>query len=346
MKNTPKVAIVILNWNGIKHLRQFLPSVMSSVWPDLEVVIADNASTDDSVEFIRQRYPTIRIIQNDQNYGFTGGYNRVLSQIDADYYILLNSDVEVLPDWIAPVIDLMESDPLIAVAAPKIKSFVQRDLFEHAGAAGGFIDSYGYMFCRGRIFYEIEKDQGQYQQSGEVFWATGAAMFIKKHCWVEAAGFDDRFFAHMEEIDLCWRLKNKGYKVMYCAESEVFHLGGGTLNVENPFKTFLNFRNNLFLLQNNLPFWRAFIVIPIRIVMDLLAILRFLGEGKRRDAWAVSRAHQNFVLSLFKRIARKPEGLKVRSNYRLSGLYCGSIVWAFFINKKKRFTDLDPDVFL
>ncbi|MDB5090041.1 MAG: glycosyltransferase (rhamnosyltransferase), family 2, partial [Mucilaginibacter sp.] len=300
MSYTPKVAVVILNWNGIKHLRQFLPSVLTSVYPDLDIIVGDNASTDGSVEFIKQEYPSIHIIQNDDNYGFTGGYNRVLEHVEADYYILLNSDVEVSPGWIMPVITLMESDPLIAAAAPKIRAYNQKDHFEHAGAAGGFIDSYGYPFCQGRMFYEIEEDKGQYQQSGEVFWATGAALFIKKHCWHEAGGFDDRFFAHMEEIDLCWRLKNMGYKVMYCAESEVFHLGGGTLNVENPFKTYLNFRNNLLLLQNNLPFWRATLVISVRIWMDLLALLRFLTEGKRKDAWAVSRAHQNFVFNLFK----------------------------------------------
>jgi GT2 family glycosyltransferase len=352
MTNHPKVAIVILNWNGIKHLRQFLPSVLSSICPNLEIIIGDNASTDGSVEFIEQEYPSIRIIKNDQNYGFTGGYNRVLSQVKADYYILLNSDVEVYPGWIAPVISLMESDPLIAVAAPKIKSYLQKDHFEHAGAAGGFIDKFGYIFCRGRMFYEIEQDKRQYQQSDEVFWASGAAMFIKKHCWEEANGFDDSFFAHMEEIDLCWRLKNIGYKVMYCAESEVFHLGGGTLNVENPFKTYLNFRNNLSLLKKNLPFWRAMYIIPIRICLDLMAIFRFLNEGKRKDAWAVSRAHQYFVINLFK--VRKSESLKVRksednnadgklpsAHFPLKGIYKGSIVWEFFVKKKKHFTDLN-----
>lgn len=348
MSYTPKVAVVILNWNGIKHLRQFLPSVLSSVYPNLDIIVGDNASTDGSVEFIKQEYPSIRVIQNDDNYGFTGGYNRVLEHVDADYYILLNSDVEVSPGWIQPVINLMESDPLIAAAAPKIRAFNQRDHFEHAGAAGGFIDSYGYPFCQGRMFYEIEKDNGQYQQSVEVFWATGAALFIKKHCWHEAGGFDARFFAHMEEIDLCWRLKNLGYKVMYCAESEVFHLGGGTLNVENPFKTYLNFRNNLLLLQNNLPFWQAVFIISIRIWMDLLALLRFLSEGKRKDAWAVSRAHQNFVWSLFK--GKKPK-VKKSANCQLAtsnckkGMYKGSLVWAFFVKKKMHFTDLDQDRF-
>ncbi len=353
MTSEPKVAVVILNWNGIKHLRQFLPSVLTSSWPNLEIIVGDNASTDGSVEFIKQNYPTIWIIQNDDNYGFTGGYNRVLTQVKADYYILLNSDVEVYPGWIAPVIDLMESDPLIAVAAPKIKSFIEKDYYEHAGAAGGFIDVFGYPFCRGRMFYEIEKDDSQYEQSGEVFWASGAAMFIKKHCWDEANGFDDRFFAHMEEIDLCWRLKNKGYKVMYCAASEVFHLGGGTLNSENPFKTYLNFRNNLLLLKNNLSFWLALFIIPVRIWMDLMAIFRFLGEGKRRDAWAVSRAHQNFVWNLFKsRKDRKSESPKegneisIKGDHTLRGMYKGSIVWDFFIKKKKHFTELNKEAFL
>ncbi|MDF2432054.1 MAG: hypothetical protein JWP44_1685 [Mucilaginibacter sp.] len=348
MNYTPKVAVVILNWNGIKYLRQFLPSVLSSIWPNLEIIVGDNASTDGSVAFIEQEYPSIRIIQNDKNYGFTGGYNKVLEHVDADYYILLNSDVEVFPGWIVPVINLMESDPLIAAAAPKIKAYNQKECFEHAGAAGGFIDCFGYPFCRGRMFYEMEQDNCQYQQSGEVFWATGAAMFIKKHCWREAGGFDDRFFAHMEEIDLCWRLKNMGYKIMYCAESEVFHMGGGTLNVENPFKTYLNFRNNLLLLQNNLPFWRAVFIIIIRIWMDLLAIFRFLNEGKRKDAWAVSRAHQNFVGSLFKSKNKNPSvsvGKKYK-HYPLKGIYKGSIVWAFFIKKKKHFTELSPEDFL
>jgi len=343
MTNTPKVAIVILNWNGVKYLRDFLPSVLTSIWPNLDIVVGDNGSTDGSIEFLTQNYPTIRIIKNDQNYGFTGGYNRVLEKVDADYFILLNSDVEVHSGWIEPVISLMESDPLIAAAAPKIKAFADKDHFEHAGAAGGFIDVYGYPFCRGRMFYEIEQDKGQYQQSGEIFWASGAAMFVKKKYWVEAGGFDDRFFAHMEEIDLCWRLKNMGYKVVYCAESEVYHVGGGTLNTENPFKTFLNFRNNLLLLRNNLSFWRGMLIIFIRFWMDLLAIVRFLNEGKRRDAWAVSRAHQNFVLQLF--TGGGPKRNK-RSNLRaLKGMYRGSIVWDFFMKKKHSFSSLDPKKF-
>ncbi|MFI5162288.1 MAG: glycosyltransferase family 2 protein [Sphingobacteriales bacterium] len=343
MTNTPKVAVVILNWNGIKHLGEFLPSVLASTWPALDIIVGDNGSTDGSVEFLQQNFPSVQIIQNDQNYGFTGGYNRVLEKVDADYFILLNSDVEVHDGWIEPVITLMESDPLIAAAAPKIKSFAKKQDYEHAGAAGGFIDVFGYPFCRGRMFYEIEEDKGQYEQSGEVFWASGAAMFVKKQYWVEAGGFDDRFFAHMEEIDLCWRLKNMGYKVMYCAESEVYHVGGGTLNTENPFKTFLNFRNNMLLLKNNLSTLRAIFIISIRFWMDLLAIARFLNEGKRKDAWAISRAHQNFVVHVFK--GGGPKTNKRSNLHTLKGMYRRSIVWDFFMRKKKLFAALDPKEF-
>jgi len=341
MNFTPKVAIVILNWNGVKHLEEFLPSVIKSDWPNLEIVVGDNASSDDSVAFVKTNYPSVTIIQNDANYGFTGGYNKVLEHVSADYYILLNSDVEVPSGWIKPVIELMESDELIAAAAPKIKSYLQKGHFEHAGAAGGFIDSFGYPFCRGRMFYEIEEDKGQYQESGEVFWASGAALFIKKKYWDEVGGFDDRFFAHMEEIDLCWRLKNLGYKVMYCAQSEVYHVGGGTLNTENPFKTYLNFRNNLLLLKKNLPYWRSVFVIGSRYVMDLMALFRFLNEGKRKDAAAVSKAHRNFLKNIFK--AEKTYISADKS--RLKGMYKGSIVSAFFIKKQHIFTSLDPKEF-
>jgi len=354
MTDTPKVAVVILNWNGVKYLKQFLPSVLASTWPGLDIVLGDNGSTDDSVAFVRENFPRVKIIETGNNYGFTGGYNRVLKQVEADYFILLNSDVEVVPGWIEPVINLMESDPLIAAAAPKLLAYAQKNQFEHAGAAGGFIDSFGYPFCRGRMFYEVEDDLGQYQQSGEVFWASGASLFIKKKYWDEAGGFDEFFFAHMEEIDLCWRLKNMGYKVMYCAQSTVYHVGGGTLNAENPFKTYLNFRNNLLLLKKNLPFGRALFVILMRFWMDLLALVRFLAEGKRKDAWAVSRAHQNFVLSIFgirvsaygiKAVGNgengSPKTHRSQRNKNLKGMYQGSIVWNFFVKKKTRFTDLD-----
>lgn len=342
IKPYPKVAVVILNWNGLKHIQQFLPSVLASTYPNLDVIVGDNASSDGSIAFLQAKYPTIRLIENKENYGFTGGYNRVLAQVDADYYVLLNSDVEVDARWIEPVIGIMESDDLIAAAGPKLRSFSKKTHFEYAGAAGGFIDSLGYPFCRGRIFDELEEDKGQYDTTGEVFWASGAALFIKKKYWNAAGGFDESFFAHMEEIDLCWRLKNMGYKVMYCPQSIVYHVGGGTLNAESPFKTYLNFRNNLLLLKNNLPFWNAFFVIGIRFWMDLLALVKFLADGKSKNAWAISKAHQNFVRKLFttKRNSSRPKIIKFKQG-ALSGIYSRSIVWDFFAGKKRKFTDLE-----
>ncbi|RWY54215.1 glycosyltransferase family 2 protein [Mucilaginibacter gilvus] len=339
MTNTPKVAVVILNWNGLKHLEQFLPGVLASTYPNLDIIVGDNASTDGSITFLTGRYPSIRLIENDHNYGFTGGYNRVLAQVEADYYVLLNSDVEVTPNWIEPVITLMESDESIAAAGPKLRSFAQKTHFEYAGAAGGFIDRFGYPFCRGRIFDVLEEDMGQYDTPGEVFWASGAALFIKKKLWDAAGGFDESFFAHMEEIDLCWRLKNMGYKVMYCPQSMVYHVGGGTLNAESPFKTYLNFRNNLLLLKNNLPFWKAFFTIGLRFWLDLLALVKFLADGKSKSAWAISKAHRNFVRKLLSKSKVKSQKLKVSSG-NLSGYYSRSIVWDFFVGKKKKFNEL------
>ena len=353
MSSQPTVAVIILNWNGLNYLKQFLPSVLSSTWADLKVVVGDNGSTDGSVEYIASNYgDQIQVIQNDKNYGYTGGYNRVIDQVTADYYILLNSDIEVTPGWIEPVIAMMEADHSVAAAAPKIKAFDRKTYFEHAGAAGGFIDTLGYPFCRGRLFFDVEEDRGQYEQSGEIFWASGAALFIRSRCWRETGGFDEQFFAHMEEIDLCWRLKNLGYKVMYCAQSTVYHVGGGTLNAENPFKTYLNFRNNLLLLKKNMSPTRSSWVISFRFGLDLLALIRFLGEGKRKDAWAVSRAHQSFVASFFKQSRKKHKGYleKIHAEQQqptpnLKGLYKRSIVAQFFVKKKNRFTDLNPTDF-
>ncbi|MBE7177522.1 MAG: glycosyltransferase family 2 protein [Mucilaginibacter polytrichastri] len=342
----PRVAIVILNWNGKQHLEQFLPSVLGSTYTNYEVVVGDNASTDGSVEFLQKNYPQIRLVINEENYGFTGGYNRVLEQVDADYFVLLNSDVEVTPGWIEPVISLLESQSHAAAAMPRIRSYHHRDAFEHAGAAGGYIDRFGFPFCRGRIFFEVEKDEGQYNQSGEVFWATGTALFIKKKFWVASGGFDERFFAHMEEIDLCWRLKNMGLCIFYCAESVVYHVGGGSLSYENPFKTYLNFRNNLLMISNNLSPLRAGALILSRLLFfDAIAFVRFLSEGKRKDASAVARAHRNFLRSLFKGRAKTPkaEGRNAKP-YSLTlkhrGVYAGSVVWAFFVSKKHKWTQL------
>lgn len=341
MNHYPKVAVVILNWNGRYFLEKFLPSVYNSDYPNIEFIVGDNGSTDDSVEFVRTVYPTIRIIQNDRNLGFAGGYNEVLKMVEADYFILLNSDVEVSPDWIAPVIDLLENNPDMAAAQPKIRSYYLRDHFEHAGAAGGFIDNYGFPFCRGRMLHVLEKDHGQYDDPRDIFWASGAAFFIKRQHWELSGGFDADFFAHMEEVDLCWRLQQAGYRIGYCPQSVVYHVGGGTLAARNPQKTYLNFRNNLFMLQKNLSFLRAVWVIFARMWIDLAALIHFIILGKFSDAWAISRAHQRFFLDIFK-TARK----RNRKKTVPKGIYRGSFIWAFYVNGKNAFNKLDPQRFL
>lgn len=336
MKNTPKVAVVILNWNGKAYLEQFLPSVLASSYPNLEIVVGDNASTDDSVAFVKSSNPTIRIIENDQNYGFAEGYNRVLAQVEADYFVLLNSDVEVAANWISPVIEMMEQNEQIAAAQPKILSYRDKSSFEYAGAAGGFIDYMGYPFCRGRIFDTLEQDQGQYDQPSEIFWASGAALFIKSAAWKAVGGFDGDFFTHMEEIDLCWRLKNKGYEVWYCPDAKVYHVGGGTLNAESPFKTFLNFRNNLLMIHKNHSKWTAFFKIIVRFFMDFLSLLKFIAEGKFQNARAISRAHVDFLRKAKSNAAKR----SLSREEALSGVYQQSIVWDYFIRGKKKFSEL------
>lgn len=338
MTNHPSVAVVILNWNGLAYLKKFLPSVCASTYPNLDIIIGDNASTDDSIKFIKENYPQIKILINDINYGFAEGYNRVLSQLNHDYFVLLNSDVEVTPNWIEPVIKLMESNLSIAAAQPKIRSHSNKSSFEYAGAAGGFIDLFGYPFCRGRIFDSLEIDSGQYDKNSEIFWASGAALFIKRTNWLEMNGLDADFFAHMEEIDLCWRLKNQGYKIMYCADSLVYHVGGGTLSAENPYKTYLNFRNNLVLLQKNLPFAKAFLVIFIRFWLDFISLLKFIIDKKPKNAKAISQAHVFFLKNLFKNV--KKSKLIDKSSFNSSGLFFGSIVWEYFVRKKKSYSSL------
>lgn len=337
MIQVPKVAVVILNWNGKSYLEKFLPSVLASTYPNLEIIVGDNASTDDSVAFLKSAFPSIRIISTSTNLGFAGGYNEVLKEVDADYYVLLNSDVEVTDGWIEPVIALMESDPLIAAAQPKILAYKDKSKFEYAGAAGGFIDRYGYAFCRGRIFDALESDNDQYNQASQVFWASGAAFFIRKTIWAESGGLDRHFFAHMEEIDLCWRLKNKGYKIMYCPDAKVYHVGGGALSVESPYKTYLNFRNNLVMLQKNLPPGKSFRIIFIRFWLDLLSLLKYLSQGNPKNAMAITRAHVYFL----KNLNRNRKNISHNKNtFNAAGLYKGSIVWQYFGKGVKRFSDL------
>lgn len=334
----PSVAIVILNWNGKNWLERFLPSVVNTAYGNLRIIVGDNASTDDSIAFLTTHYPQIELLINEQNYGFAGGYNEVLAQVKADYFVLLNSDVEVPENWVKPVIDLMESDAQIAVAQPKIKWQLQKDQFEYAGAAGGFMDTYAFPFCRGRIFDEVEIDQHQYNTSTPIFWASGAAFFIKSEAWRTVGGLDADLFAHMEEIDLCWRLKNLGYKVMYCADAEVYHVGGGTLNANNPYKTYLNFRNNLIIMQKNLPKTEAYFRIGIRLWIDLAAWLQFLLKGKPKFTLAISKAHFHFFKQVGKTASKRADKQIALKHH--TGTYQASIVWAYFAKKVKKFSEL------
>lgn len=330
-----KVAVVILNWNGKKFLEKFLPSVIANSG-DAEIVIADNASSDDSVEWIKKNYPNLRIILNNYNGGFAKGYNDALSEIDAEYYVLLNSDIEVSEKWLEPMVELLDRRDDVAACQPKILSYYQKDHFEYAGAAGGFIDYYGYPFCRGRVFMSLEKDKGQYDDETEVFWATGACLMIRSKCFHDIGGLDDDFFAHMEEIDLCWRLKNAGYKIMVTGKSHIYHVGGGTLPKKSSMKTYLNFRNNFILLYKNLPASRLIPVFAVRILLDWVAAFKFLAEGGVGDFFAVAKAHSCFFFSIRKHYKKR----KAQPDHTLSGVYKRSIVVEYYIRKKKSFKQL------
>jgi GT2 family glycosyltransferase len=332
-----RTAIVILNWNGRNFLEKFLPALIKFSRDYAKIIIADNASTDDSVSFLESNYPEIEIIKIQKNLGYAGGYNTALKQVEADYYILLNSDIEVTENWIQPVIDLMESDKNIAACQPKILSYYEKDRFEYAGAAGGFIDKYGYPFCRGRIFQTLEKDEGQYDDIREIFWATGACMFVRADLFREMGGFDSDFFAHMEEIDLCWRLKNENYKIMYCPDSKIYHIGGGTLPKISARKTYLNFRNNIVLLYKNLPSNKLLLVFTIRLILDGIAGLKFLLEGHYKDFFAVFKAHNYFYLSYPK---HKEKRLKIKHNKNITQIYRKNIVLEYYLKGKKKFSQL------
>ncbi len=333
-----KVAVVILNWNGKKYLQQFLPSVVQySENESVDVFVADNGSTDDSILFVEKEYKQIKIITLDKNYGFAEGYNRALNQIDAEYFVLLNSDVEVTENWIFPIINLMEKDKTVAAAMPKMKSFAQREYFEYAGAGGGFIDKFGYPFCRGRILNVIEKDNGQYNDNREIFWATGACMFVRADLYKQFGGLDDYFFAHMEEIDLCWRMKNAGFKIMYVAEVEVFHVGGGTLPNNNPKKIYLNYRNNLFLLYKNLPENKILSSLIFRMILDGFSALVYLLSFRFSFFKAVIQAHFAFYQKLpdYRKQRKQFKQLIVKEKH--GEMLQKSIVFSFFIFKKKSF---------
>ncbi len=336
-----KLAVVILNWNGSKLLQKYIPSVVEYTSNRSNIYVIDNASTDNSIDFLKTNYPQIKIIINNENYGFAKGYNEGLKHIEAEYYCLLNSDVEVTENWDISILSFMENNKDVAVCQPKLLSYTQKDKFEYAGAAGGFIDKYGYPFCRGRLFTTIEKDEGQYNNS-EIFWATGACMFVRAAIYHDLGGLDDDFFTHMEEIDFCWRVKNNGYKIMCCADAHVFHYGGATLTMSSPRKTFYNFRNNLIMLYKNLPKKRLVPVFIMRFIYDFIAAFRFLLDSGFLNFTAVFKAHLSFYKSL---AYNKERRKKTKHTHAISCIYKKDIIMQYFFFKKKKFTDLDINDF-
>lgn len=332
-----KIAVVVLNWNGKAWLEKFLPYLLRYSL-EATVFVADNDSTDDSVDFVKNNFPSVKIIINAINGGYAKGYNNALKEIDAEYFVLINSDIEVTEGWLSSIIDLMDSDNKIAACQPKLLDHKKRSFFEYAGASGGFIDKLGYPFCRGRIFDDIEKDKGQYNDAIEVFWATGACLFVRASNFNEIGGLDESFFAHQEEIDLCWRLKNSGYKIMVQPNSVVYHVGGGTLNTGSPLKTHLNFRNNLFMLFKNLPTPYLFTIIPARLVLDGLAALTFLNKEKGlQHLLAIVKAHFLFYFKIPHLILKRQ---KIKQKYILKGKINLSILFKSKIKGIKRFSEL------
>jgi GT2 family glycosyltransferase len=330
------IAVAILNWNGKHFLERFLPQVLAHTSrPDVSFVVIDNGSTDDSVHFLRTQFPSVTLICLDKNYGFAGGYNQGLQQVEADYYVLLNSDVEVTENWLQPLYTLMEHDTGIGACMPKVCACDVPGFFEYAGAAGGFIDKYGYPFCRGRILKHVEPDAGQYDEQRAVFWTTGACMMVRAALYRRLGGFDELFFAHMEEIDLCWRMQAAGYKMICEPQSVVLHVGGGTLPNNHPQKIYLNHRNNLYLLYKNLPAGKRKTILPIRMALDGFSALAYLLNGKCSFFVAVCRAHLHFWKN------RRRLSVSLNTAVKISGMYKGSIVWKFFKHRGKlRFSNL------
>lgn len=334
----PLVAVVILNWNGKKYLQQFLPALLSSTYPNKKIVVADNASTDDSVNFLCANFPSVEIICNTTNEGFAKGYNTALKKVKADYYVLLNSDVEVTSGWIEPVIRLMEADKTIGACQPKIRAYHQRTHFEYAGACGGWLDEFGYPFSRGRIFDSIEEDKAQYDTTAPCFWASGAALFIRSTLYHQLGGLDEYFFAHQEEIDLCWRIQLAGYKVYVEPSSVVYHVGGGTLPKGDNLKVFLNFRNNLIMLAKNVSFAQLIWRLPVRLLLDAVAAWKELLGGNAGYFGAVVKAHFHFVKWCL--LYKKRSVFPISSKGELHGLYKGSVVWQHFVKKKTVFSEI------
>jgi len=332
-----KVAVVILNWNGKTLLEKFLPSVVKYSMDEAEIYIADNNSTDNSISFIKHNYPEIKIVQNKKNGGYAKGYNDALQHIDADVYALVNSDIEVTSDWLTPVIDQFKNNPNTVAIQPKLLDFKDKSKFEYAGAAGGFVDFMGYPYCKGRIFMDLETDQNQYDNSYDIFWATGACFFIRSEIYHKLNGFDEDYFAHQEEIDLCWRIQNEGYKIQYVGASTVYHVGGATLKESNPHKTFLNFRNSLFTIAKNVPKRFVFLVVFFRLILDGIAGIKFIFELRPVHTWSIIKAHFSFYANLPKMLRKRKHISFKQTKY----FHTFSIVWQHFILRKNKFTELN-----
>lgn len=340
--NTKKVAVVILNWNGAKLMEEFLPSVMDYSPAELaEVIVADNGSTDASVDMLKEKFPFVRIIQLDKNYGFAEGYNQALKQIDNEYTVLLNSDVEVTPGWLDAPLAAMEADSTIVAAQPKIRAQRNKDYFEYAGAAGGYMDIYGYPYCRGRLLHVVEKDEGQYDTPADILWATGACLFIRTTIYKEVGGLDASFFAHQEEIDMCWRLRSRGYRLVCTPQSVVYHVGGATLQVESPRKTFLNFRNNLLMLYKNLPEKDLKPVMRARFWLDYIAATKFLLCGHVQNAKAVYKARKAFFDMKPEYAKKRRENLAKTTLGTIPELINDSLIIGFYLKGKKKFADIN-----
>lgn len=332
-----KIAVVILNWNGKQLLEQFLPSIIAHSQGLAGVYVADNNSSDDSVAFVKANYPQVTLVRNAENGGYAKGYNDALKNIEADIYCLINSDVEVTKNWLVPVVEAFQNAPELAVIQPKILDYNSKNTFEYAGAGGGFTDSLGYLYCRGRVFSTLENDSGQYDTALDIHWASGACFFVRSSVFHELNGFDEGFFAHQEEVDLCWRIRNAGHRIAVAPKAIIYHVGGATLSVLNPQKTYLNFRNSLFTLTKNLPSNRLFLVLFIRLCLDGLAVVKYLFELKPRHGWAILKAHLHFYRKwAHYRAKRKEQDQKQRRYYQIR-----SIVWKYFILGKKKYSQID-----
>ena len=335
-----KIAVVILNWNGADMMRRFLPSVVEFSKEEAEVIVADNGSTDNSCEMLEKEFPSVRIIRLPENYGFAEGYNKALAQLDHPYFVLLNSDVEVTAGWLSPMLDYMEKHPEAGACQPKLLSWREKDTFEYAGGAGGFLDRYGYPFCRGRIFADVEKDHGQYDHIVPLLWATGAALMVRNSDWRNAGGLDGRFFAHMEEIDLCWRMRSRGRGIVCISDSKVYHVGGASLEQGNPRKTFLNFRNNLLVLYKNLPEAELHPIMRVRGVLDWIAALKFYLTGDAANGRAVLNARKEFKKMKADFRPQREENLSKTTVEKIPERTGYSLLWQYYAKRKKKFSDL------